>query len=80
MTQKGAFEYSLSQKYLLFLSKNSAETAAMVSLGKFGVFRVQADDDGLEAINGEVTPLKRDLEQRHANKIDRLRTSLKERH
>jgi hypothetical protein len=78
VTQKAAYEYSRSRKYLLFISKNSAETIAMVNLGKYGVFRVREDDgDGVEAITDEVSPIKRDLEERHANKISRLRDAAK---
>ena len=74
VTQKAAYEYAKSRKYLLFISKNSPETIAMVNLGKYGIFRVREDDDDtLEAIAEEISPLKRDLEQRHANKISRLR-------
>lgn len=78
VTQKALYEYSLSEKYLLFISKNSSETVAMVSLGKYGVFRVKANDnDTLEPISPEVTPVARDLKEHHANKISRLKIALK---
>jgi hypothetical protein len=78
VTQKAAYEYAKSRKYLLFISKNSPETIAMVSLGKYGIFRVKEDDDDtVEAIAEEISPLKRDLDQRHANKISTLRAVAK---
>jgi len=78
VTQKAAYEYAKSRKYLLFISKNSPETIAMVNLGKYGIFRVREDDDDtLEAIAEEISPLKRDLDQRHANKISTLRAVAK---
>jgi hypothetical protein len=74
VTQKPAYEYAKSRKYLLFISKNSAETIAMVSLGQYGVFRVRDDDDDtVEGIAEDVSLLKRDLENRQANKVSRLR-------
>lgn len=78
VTQKSLYGYSLSEKYLLFTSKNSSETVAMVSLGKYGVFRISAnDDDTLQPIATEVTPVARDMKERHANKISRLKIALK---
>ena len=77
VTQKALFEYSLSEKYLLFISKNSSETIAMVSLGKYGVFRVNANDnDTLEPIAADFTPVARDLKDHHANKISRFKIAL----
>ena len=75
VTQKGQYEYAKDEKYLLFISKNSAQSIAMVSLGKYGVFSVKEDD--LEGLVKEHSFLKRDLSQRHSNKIANLRAALK---
>ena len=74
VTQTSDYEYSKNQTYLLFLSKNSAQSIGMVNLGKHGVFSVK--DDTLEAISKDGSPLKRDLSEQHSNKLTNLRAVL----
>ena len=78
VTQKGEYEYSPSERYLLFISKNSSQTLAIVSAGKYGIFRVKPNDS-LESIVEGSTPLKRDLSERHAEDLKQLRAKLNNR-
>jgi len=77
VTQRGDYEYKKGEKYLLFVSRNLAQSTAMVNLGQYGVFIVKGDS--VEGIVREPTPLKRDISERFANKIDNLIAALKKR-
>ncbi len=76
VTQKGEYEFSKSQRYLLFVSQNSLGTMGALNLGKYGIFLVKPDSS-IEALVDVDTPLKRDLARLHDNNLNRMKSALK---
>lgn len=77
MANTGGLEFEPGKKYLLFISFTPGGMARLAA-GPAGVFRVKEDDDDtVEAIAEEISLLKKDLDQRHANKISTLRVVAK---
>jgi hypothetical protein len=71
-------EFSIGQKYLLFLTFDSGRSVGMFQLGPKGVFRIKGDDT-LESINSWVHPLRQSLEVEHGSSFHRLKESIKKR-
>jgi hypothetical protein len=71
-------EFSIGQKYLLFLTLDPARSVGMFQLGPKGIFRIKGDDT-LEPINSWAHPLRRDLEVNNGRSLGRLKESIKKR-
>ncbi len=70
-------EFSMGQKYLLFLTLDPARSVGMFQLGAGGIFRI--NDDVLEAVNSRPHPLKQSLEVEHGKSLRRLKETLRHR-
>lgn len=76
VTQKGKYEFSKSQGYLIFVSQSSVRSVGAITLGEYGVFLVKPDSS-IEALSEVVTPLRKDLARLHGNSLNRVKSSLK---
>jgi hypothetical protein len=71
-------DFSIGQKYLLFLTFDSGRSVGTFQLGPKGVFSIK-DDDTLEPVNSLAHPLRRDLEVNNGKSLGRLKESIKKR-
>jgi hypothetical protein len=71
-------EFSIGQKYLLFLTLDPARSVGMFQLGPKGIFRIKGNDT-LEPVNSWAHPLRRDLEVNNGRSLGRLKESIKKR-
>ncbi|HEX7999211.1 MAG TPA: hypothetical protein VF528_12545 [Pyrinomonadaceae bacterium] len=71
-------EFSLGQKYLLFITLDFGRSVGMLQLGPAGVFRINSDDN-IESINEWLHPLRKSLEVEHGKSLRRLKDTLKNR-
>jgi hypothetical protein len=76
VTQKGKYEFSKSQRYLIFVSQSSVRSVGAINLGEYGVFLVKPDSS-IEALSEVNTPLRKDLARLHGNSLIRMKSTLK---
>lgn len=74
VTQKGKYEFSKSQKYLLFVSQHSFGSVGTLRLGEYGVFLVKPDSS-IEALAEANTPLKKDIARLYRNNLSLMKSA-----